>query len=366
MERIITETLNVLPRLSYRWLGVNSLQLKDTKLKWKPNHPVRLPENLGEDLILKAPPEPGEPTLWNPQVTGVSRELTQFTEEKANSGWYLEVPEGRRILQPLQLQYLFAGEQDTVLDHNVIIAQPHSELTLVVEYLGGSDAPAWHSGVTKILAQEGAVVNLIKVQRLGAQGIHFDSHYVEVGPYAQVRYVQVELGAKYAVTNYQGRVGANGTAQVDSLYLGSGEQVLDLSYHMIHEGYRSESDILVRGALKERARKTFRGTLDFRRGAALSKGNEEENVLLLDPTVKSDAVPLLLAEEDDVQGGHAASAGRVDEEQLFYLLSRGFSPEEAEVEVVQASFQPVLDLLPPRQLDGVRQELRRRLVHQHA
>lgn len=366
MEKTITEALNILPRLSYRWLGLNTFSFQaETKVPIKPYTLSYLPSNIDPNIILEA--MPGSP--WNEVSStgqsGVSRELVDLTVQHANGGFYLEIAQGQRIAEPLHVQYSFTDANDALLDYNVIVAQKNSEITVVLEYLAGSEKAAFHNGFTKVIAAEGAKVNLIKVQRLNGKSIHLDSHYVDVGPYASVRYVQVELGSKYAITNFLGKVAANGVCNVDGMYLGINEQVLDLSYQMIHEGYRSESDILVRGVLKDQARKVFRGTLDFRRGARLANGNEEENVLLLDPTVKSDAIPLLLSEEDDVQGGHAASAGKADPEQLFYLMSRGLSEGEATTEIAKASFQPVLDLLPPRQKAVVEQALEGKLVSSH-
>lgn len=366
MEKTITEALNVLPRLSYRWLGLNTFDFQeDIKVAIKPYSQAYLPTEIDSSLVLQAMPGLPRRSLGT-ENHGVSRELVELTTENPNGGFYLEIPRGKHILEPLYVQYHFSDENDTLLDHNVIMAQENSEITVLIEYLAGSKNPAFHNGFTRIIAAKGAKVNLIKVQRLNDKSVHLDSHHVDIGPYASVRYVQVELGSKYAITNYMGRIAENGVANVDSMYLGDAEQVLDLSYQMIHEGYKSESDILVRGALKDQARKVFRGTLDFRRGARLANGNEEENVLLLDSTVKSDAIPLLLSEEDDVQGGHAASAGKADPEQLFYLMSRGLSEEEATTEVVKASFQPVLDLLPAKQKETVERELGRKLVSSNA
>ena len=99
---------------------------------------------------------------------------------------------------------------------------------------------------------------------------------------------------------------------------------MNLAYEINHIGEQSESDILVNGALKDTAKKTFKGTIDFKKGASRSKGKEEEYAILLSEKVKNVAIPILLCQEDDVEGVHAASAGKMDEEILFYIMSRGF------------------------------------------
>jgi hypothetical protein len=363
MANKITQGLNVLPRISYRWLKVNELNFEEAvAMPLKPYNLDFLPPNVDPGLTLRKM-EPGFGDQ-NPISTpfGVSRELVELGETNCNGGFNLLIREGTKLAEPLYFKYLFNEENDTVIDHNIIRAEKDSAVTIVVEYRADGDQPAYHNGVTKIFADQGAQVTLIKIQRLNDQSLHLDSHYIDANPYSNVRYLQVELGSNFAITNYLANLKENATATVDGMYLGDGERTLDLSYQMIHRGYRSTSDILVKGALKDRSRKIFRGTLDFRRGAHLSTGNEEESVLLLDPTVKSDAVPLLLSEEDDIQGGHAASAGKVDPDQLFYLMTRGLSEQEATQTVVKASFQPIIDELPSELRRNIQDNIKRRLV----
>lgn len=81
------------------------------------------------------------------------------------------------------------------------------------------------------------------------------------------------------------------------------------------------------GVLSDKAKKIFRGTIDFRKGCAGSVGNEKEDVLLLDDTIVNQTIPLILCNEEDVEGNHGASIGKIDEELLFYLESRGISEE---------------------------------------
>lgn len=367
MAKILTEEMNILPRLSYRWLKVNHFGFEvQVQFPIKPYTLQYLNTDMDPKLDLIQADLGLFPALnANSSSFGVSREVFDLIATHTNAGFELRVPAGRTIDQPVQICYQFEGANNVVIDRNVIVAEANSSLTVIVDYASDQKTKAYHAGLTQIVAHKDATVTLVKVQRLGDDSIHLDAHQVDVGPSATVRYIQVELGGRYSITNYQGTVKGQGEALIDSIYLGDGERVLDLSYHMIHEGYRSKSDIQVRGALKDRSKKVFRGTLDFRKGAYLADGNEEEYVYLLDPKVKSDAIPLLLSEEDNVQGGHAASAGKVDPDQIFYLMTRGLNEAEATEAVVKGSFSYVLDQLPQDLKDTVQGELQRRLVHDH-
>lgn len=362
MAIVLTENINILPRISNRWLKVNHYEFNGEILL--PNEPFSkqfLSSSIPGNIVLKQA-EKGKTTALVPLLRyGVSDELVKLGEEHANGGFTLEIPENEKLEEPLRVRYDFDAKNPVLYDHNLIIAKKGSVATIIVEYKG-DEGKFFHNGVTKVFAEKGAQLTLIKVQRLSDSSIHFDSHYVDVGARGKVRYVQVELGSEQSITNYLGRIDEQSDAVVDGMYLGDGERILDLNYHMVHTGYGSNSDILVKGALKDNSKKVFRGTLDFKKGAHLADGNEEEYVLLLDPTVKSDAVPLLLSEEDDVVGGHAASAGKVDEKQLFYLMSRGLNEEEATLAIVKASYQPVIDLLPEDLRESILEDLHQRLV----
>ena len=131
-------------------------------------------------------------------------------------------------------------------------------------------------------------------------------------------------------------------ADVWGLYFGDAERKIDLNYIIRQEGRRTDANMQVRGALLDRSVKTFRGTLDFVEGARGSVGKEDEEVMILSPHVRNRSVPLMLSHEGDVDGHHAVSIGKMDEEKLFYLMSRGLDDRAAQQLIVEASFEPVL------------------------
>ena len=106
----------------------------------------------------------------------------------------------------------------------------------------------------------------------------------------------------------------------------------------------------VRGALVDSCDKIFRGTLDFKRGAKGSVGREVEEVIILSPGTRNRSVPLMLAEEDEVDGHHAVSIGRLDEEKIFYLMSRGLDEAQSQRLIVEAAFNPVVEKIPDENL----------------
>ena len=132
---------------------------------------------------------------------------------------------------------------------------------------------------------------------------------------------------------------------------------------MIHQrGKRTQATMNVRGALTDLSDKIFRGTLDFQRGAKGSTGRELEEVIILSSGTRNRSVPLMLATEDEVDGHHAVSIGRLDEEKIFYLMSRGLDKSEAERLIVEAAFNPVIEKLSDETLRAqLKENLRQRL-----
>lgn len=299
------------------------------------------------------------------EVNGVGKEFITFVNDFYNSGISLYLQENTKINKPIVVDFNMDKENPTVIDKNIIVAEPFSEATIVFDYSTDKEIEAFHNGFTEIHAKENSTINIVKIQRMNNSSQNFDSNLAYVKGEGKVNWISVELGSSISGVNYSTFLeDVASESNLSSIYLGDGNRKMDLSYTMIHKGPRSISNIETRGALMDRSKKVFRGNLDFKRGARLSKGTEEEYVILLDPTVKSDSIPALLCEEDDVQGEHAASAGQINESQLFYLMSRGLSEREAKKLIIEGTFKPIVDKIPLEDLrEIIDNEIERRLIN---
>ncbi|HHT36405.1 MAG: Fe-S cluster assembly protein SufD [Candidatus Wallacebacter cryptica] len=362
MKTVIDQPVNKLPVLTYRWLKLNQYNLQEpiaVPLKSYTKPFVNL-EAAGKHVeITAAPPAVRELGL----DAGVSSQLTQLSQTTANTGIQIMVPMNQAVETPVEIAYHLDHENSSVIESNQITAEENSQITLVFDYTSEPGAAVFHNGFTHITAKSGSVVNIVKIQRMEDQALHFDAVTADIDPHAQVNLIQAELGSQLAVTNYAANLQEGADVNIKSLYFGDQERVIDVSFQMNHIGRRSTSRLTARGVLKDCARKAFKGTLDFKKGASRAEGSEDEYVLLLDPTVKSDSVPLLLCGEEDVKGEHAASCGKFDPDQLFYLMSRGFDKTEASRLIVEAVFNPVIDEIPIQTLKAaVSEVIQRRLA----
>ncbi|NLO10027.1 MAG: Fe-S cluster assembly protein SufD [Clostridiales bacterium] len=365
MNKIKHNPMNKLPVITYRWLKLNDITLdipfenniipyNKEYLKYNRNDTTRdnriIIDKMNPSVLAtydsKARENDASLQTYKTSEYGVSKELVAECENSYNSGLFIELPEAITIDEPIRVEYSLDKSNPSVVDYNIIYAGAASKATIVIDYATEDQTESYHNGAMKIYAKEGSDITIVKIQRMNDMSHHFDSHIAYVSPYARAKFIQIELGSKHSVTNYIGSIKESGEATISSIYFGDGTRLIDLSYHMKHIGRRSISNIQTKGALKDYAVKTFRGTIDFEKGASQSDGSEEEYVILLDKNVTSNAIPLLLCSEDDVKGQHAASAGKVDSDKLFYMMSRGFTREEAMKMIVEASFQPIIEHIP--------------------
>ena len=180
---------------------------------------------------------------------------------------------------------------------------------------------------------------------------------------AKINYTIVDFGGKHSITNYYSNLhGDNCDNQLNTIYLGKENQVFDLNYIGELRGKKSNIDIEVQGALKDTSKKHFKGTIDFKKGCKKATGNENEACMLLSDTAKSIALPMLLCSEEEVEGNHSSSAGKIGEKELFYIMSRGFELKEAMKLMVRARFNQILEKIENDELrEEILQEIDKRL-----
>lgn len=274
-----------------------------------------------------------------------------------SGGAFLYVPKNVVIEAPIQLFTCADAPNAGVLNHTLIVAEAFSQFT-ILEYATSDSAGASiiHSGATEIFTHDGAKVNFISLQNFDQGTYSFNPRRAHVGRDAEVKWTASELGGKIARsenTSYIEGEGANSEAVV--VFFASGEQALDVSAAMIHRGHHSTSDIIAKGVMNDKAKTIWRGLGHIQPGSKGSSTFQRENSLILSENAKGDAIPGLLIEETDVAGaGHAATVGRIDEAQLFYLQSRGIAVEQAQRMIVEGFFGSVLELVP---IESVRTEV---------
>ncbi len=316
----------------------NYKEFKNIKVEGEVSHSVKesnLPEvNLEEDSYLE-----------------------HFNRAYFNSG--IVVEEGDR---DIYISYEMDDENNFLQDLNYIKVPENSKVNLIFEY-SGEPGYGFRNTVTKVVVGRDAEVNIINLQRFGDRVESFSSIEVEAADRAKVNQYHLELGG--GINGGSSRVylkGENIQSENYSIYIADGEKKTDLEYSTYHFGRRGKSLIEGRGIVKDRATKVFRGNLHFEKGSARSVGKEEEIAVLMNKGVKADSIPTLFCKEDDIVGEHAASAGQLNENKLFYLMSRGLTEREAKKMVAVSAFKPILEKLENKSIEEkVLEDIERRI-----
>ena len=193
---------------------------------------------------------------------------------------------------------------------------------------------------TRFRVRKNARLRLIQLQLLGSGYTFLSDIGGSCGEGSSVEVIQLFLGGAETYAGCQADLaGKESTMNADVGYLGRDSQRFDMNYVANHRGEKSRSRILAGGVLRDRAFKLFRGTIDFKFGAAGAEGEEKEDVLLLGDDVINQTIPLILCAEEDVEGSHGATIGELDEETLFYFESRGIDKETAEDIMTRGKFE---------------------------
>ena len=233
-----------------------------------------------------------------------------------------------------------------------IIADGDSNILII--YKSNTDKKCFHNGKIKLTSKENAKVDIAIVNLLNNNSDHFEEMENDLYADSTVNYTIMDIGGKNSITNYYSNAkGEKSANELKTVYLGIENQLKDLNYVAHLNGEKTVVNIDVQGALKDTAKKNFKGTLDFKKGCKKAKGDENEFCMLLSDKAKSIALPMLLCTEDDVEGNHSTASGKVDAKQLFYLMTRGLSYKEAVKLIVKANFQKIIDRINDEELRNV-------------
>ena len=284
---------------------------------------------------------------------GVGEQLMKEANENFTNGVLVTLADNTVVEENIILEFKMDENNKTLVDNIVVVAGKNSKANIIVKYISVDSLEGYHNGICRIFAEENANIRVTKVNLLGKNVRTFDSNMSEVKDNAKADFIAIELGGKSAISNYEGiLLGEKSKGDLLSVYIGTDDEKIDLNYVMTIKGKKSDCNMDIKGALRDKAVKNFKGTLDFKRGAKGSKGAEEEFCMLLSDKARSRSVPLLLCDEDDVSGEHAAASGSIDENKLFYLMSRGISYDDARLLIINAAFNPIVDEIKDEEIQN--------------
>ena len=268
-------------------------------------------------------------------------------------GTFLYVPPGVTVELPLQTLTYLDQENGAVFPHTLLVAGDDSEVTFIDRYAGPDLRRGLSVAIAEIVVGRAARVRYASIQEWGDGVTHLGVQRAEVNRDADLRSLAIGFGASLARAEAEALLAEPGaSSEMLGVYFGDGDQHFDHRSEQDHAAVNCTSDLLYKGALRDRSRGVYSGWVHVRPGAQKTNAMQTNRNIILSESAFARSIPNLEIEADDVRCGHAASVGPVEEEQLFYLMSRGIPRAEAERLIVFGFFNEVLDRIT---LEEVRQ-----------
>jgi len=271
-----------------------------------------------------------------------------------SGGALLYVPPGVVMGQPLHILSAIAGG-GVDFGRTLVILDEGAEATVLSETAGGGDASGLHCGAIELFVGPSAKLRYVNLQNWGTGVWHFAQQRAIVDRNGALQWTIGALGSRLAqVQQHVELVGEGAQAQVNGVMFTEGKQHLTYNTLQHHRAPRCRSDLLYKGALQDRSRLVWRGMIKVDKDAQKTDGYQRNDNLMLSEHARADSIPGLEIQADDVRCTHGATAGRVDDEQVFYARCRGLTRKEAIRMIVAGFFQQVFDRIP---IESVREAL---------
>ena len=260
-------------------------------------------------------------------------------------GAFIYVPQEVEIKQPFQVVIALEGEGTAIFPHTLIVAERFAAVTCIEETVSpDGEGQALNDGVVEIIAGDGAQVHYVEIQRWGDNVFSFNTKRAVHRPDSRVVWEMGQLGSRLTKTYVDNILTGNGSsAEFNGVYLVSGKQHVDLDTLTHHIGLSTGGDLLLKGAVRDHARAVFQGMIKIDKTGQQTNSYLKNDNLLLTDHARADSIPALQIDANDVRASHGVTVGRVDEEHVFYLQSRGIPRSTAVRMLVEGFFSSVFD-----------------------
>jgi Fe-S cluster assembly protein SufB len=265
-----------------------------------------------------------------------------------SGGSFIYVPPGVKVEMPLQAYFRINSENMGQFERTLIIADEGSQ----VHYIEGCSAPVYtsdslHSAVVEIVVKPSARVTYTTIQNWSNNVYNLVTKRARVETEGHMEWIDGNIGSRLTM-KYPAvyLMGPKASGEVLSVaYAGPGQHQ-DAGAKMVHAAPETTSTIISKSISKDAGRTSYRGLVRFEEGARKSKSFVRCDALLLDDISRSDTYPYIEVNEQDAEVGHEATVSRVGEDQLFYLMSRGLSEQQAMSMIVNGFIEPITRTLP--------------------
>ncbi|HOI63675.1 MAG TPA: SufD family Fe-S cluster assembly protein [Mesotoga sp.] len=275
--------------------------------------------------------------LDNLDFEGSDRKLLLLGDIFFDTGYFVSVPSGIHLKEP----YIFNREEmNSSISSNLFVAGKGSKMKIVLNSTGRGK---WSLQNNRFLLKRESSIDLLVVNGLSKSDFSFLNNFYLLEAGARLNVYEVSYGGGVLASYHMGvAAGEESRTVFEPVFMAYGDSKIDLQYIARVKSARSQAIIDGTGVVMDRGHSIFRGTVDLKKGSRGATGKEHSSVMVLSREARTDAIPSLLVDENEVNASHAATVGSLDEEKIFYLMSRGLTREEALKFIIKGTFDPVL------------------------
>lgn len=327
-------------------------KLNDTPLKTSNNYginniklDINIPTIKNYDNFLMMSTEVDKLKIINFDVISESKNLKSKIglEVKQNYEITITVPQKVEVKEPIILEFSLDEDNTALIENINIVYEENAKADFIIKYISNDENGQFHYLKQETKASKNSKGSITIINMLNEESNSFIAIENTIEENAQIDYNLIELGGKNKISNYYANLQGNMSKNVvKNVYMGNNNNIIDINYNIEIYGQKTKCKIESQGAIDDDCKKNFKGTIDFKKGAKKAVGSENENCILLSNTAKSKSLPMLLCHEEDVEGEHGVSSGKIDNDKLFYIMTRGILENEAKKLIVKAHFNSII------------------------
>lgn len=329
--------INEMRALTWAYLGLNKADYDLVEIKNQPFYGNSVKE--GQNQVQ---------TAFSGETYGLSPEINKENRDFRNHFLSFDIDKNRET----EFINLEMNDENNILVSSIEInARENTSSSFLVNFADLAQGKIFINSQILVNLEKDSKVKLVVVVDLKNDSTNLNSIATRLSDRADLDITYIEIGATKSMVNIRNILrGEEAKVVENGVYFKSKEEYLDLMTVNEHFGINTDSNTLFNGALKDKAVKNFKGIVDLRRGCTKADGKIGDYSMMLSDEVINKSAPILLNEEKEVAGKHAASVGRMNKEMLFYIMSRGFSKKQAESMMLEANFAPALDKIEDEDL----------------
>jgi Fe-S cluster assembly protein SufB len=303
---------------------------------------------LDMDEAVKKFPEMVKKYFMTNCVSPYSHKFAALHSAVWSGGTFIYVPKGLKVEMPLQAYFRMNAKKGGQFEHTLIIADENSE----VHYIEACSAPKYdenslHVGCVEIHVLKGARVRYSSIENWSKNTYNLNTKRAVVHENSTMEWVNGNMGSKITMLYpCSVLIGKNAITDYMGIAFGGKGQNQDTGCKVYHLASNTRSNIISKSISKEGGIVSYRGLVKITKGSINSKASVKCEGLMLDNHSKTETFPSMEVEENDVEVSHEASVGKIGEDQLFYLMSRGLNKEEATKMIIAGFIEPVIKELP--------------------